>query len=103
MNTLNPFAGAEALINQSVGACLANAVAIYNGGPAFGVLFTRAGDDPFDGALDVASHACSFDLANAPGLATKHELVIDSVVYIVSGPVQPDASGWVRVTLYPKE
>lgn len=47
MNALNPFAGVEALSNQSVGACLANAVATYNGGPAFGVLFTRAGDDPF--------------------------------------------------------
>lgn len=101
--TSTAFAALEARINAACTQHLANAVATYNGGPAFGVLFTRAGDDPFDGALDVASHACSFDLANAPGLATKHELVIDSVVYIVSSPVQPDASGWVRVTLYPKD
>ena len=97
------FAESMASVREAVSLHLANAMAIYKGGEPFGVRLATTGADPFDGALDAASHACSFDLANAPGLATKHELVIDSVVYIVSGPVQPDASGWVRVTLYPKE
>ena len=45
-STLAPFAGVDALINQSVGQLLSNAVAVYQDGTPFGVLFTRAGDDP---------------------------------------------------------
>jgi hypothetical protein len=37
-----------------------------------------------------------------PGLAEGGELVIDGVTYVVSSPVQPDASGWVSVSVYPK-
>lgn len=102
-STLAPFAGVDALINQSVGQLLSNAVAVYQDGSPFGVIFTRAGDDPFDGALDATGYSCSFSLSHAPGLAKADELVIDGVIYIVSGPVQPDSSGWVRVPLYPKE
>lgn len=101
-STLAPFASIGTLVNQSVEELLANAVAVYQDGTPFGVLFTRAGDDPFDGALDATGYSCSFSLSHAPSLAKADALVIDGVIYIVSGPVQPDSSGWVRVSLYPK-
>lgn len=97
------FAALEARVNAACTQHLANATASYNGGPAFGVLFDRAGNDPFGGALDATGYSCSFSLSHAPGLAKADELVIDGVIYIVSGPVQPDSSGWVRVQLHPKE
>ncbi|MBX9937113.1 MAG: hypothetical protein K2Y10_11035 [Burkholderiaceae bacterium] len=97
------FSALEARVNAACTQHLANATANYNGGPAFGVMFDRAGNDPFDGALDATGYSCSFSLGYAPGLAKGDELVIDGVIYIVSGPVQPDSSGWVHVPLYPKE
>ena len=31
------------------------------------------------------------------------ELLIDDVAYVVASGVQPDSSGWVALTLYPKD
>ncbi|MDD2610653.1 MAG: hypothetical protein PHX60_13385 [Giesbergeria sp.] len=101
MNTLNPFAGVEALINQSVGACLANAVAIYNGGPAFGVLLDRGYTDQFSGVVDSTRYTVSLDLAYAPDLAEGAVLVISGIDYCVGGAVAPDTSGWATVPVYP--
>lgn len=91
------------MLATSVPGTLANATATHNGGTPFGVLFDRAGADPFgNGAVDAARCTVAFCLANAPGLAEGGELVIDGVAYIVASGVQPDAGGWVSLTVYPK-
>lgn len=97
------FAEGMACVREAVSLHLANAMAVYQGGEPFGVSLKVSGANPFDGALDATGYSCSFSLSHAPGLAKADELVIDGVIYIVSGPVQPDSSGWVRVPLYPKE
>lgn len=98
-----PFAALESRVNRAVSQRLANAVAVYQGGVPFGVLFDRAGADPMGaGEFDAASHSCSFCIANAPGLCEGAELDIDGVTYRVAGGVQPDAGGWVSVSIYPK-
>lgn len=102
MSVLNPFAQVDALINQSVSQSLANAVASYNGGPEFGVLFERGvSDAPFGEVVDAATHQASYQASHTPGISAGHELLIDGTAYTVSGPVQPDSSGWLDLTLYP--
>lgn len=101
--TLAPFAALESRVNRAVQSRLANAVATYQGGEPFGVLFDRASADPMGGGeFAAASHSCSFCIANAPGLCEGSELVIDGLAYQVAADVQPDAGGWVHVAIYPK-
>ena len=101
--TLAPFARLEQRLNRTVQARLANAVATYNGGAAFGVLLDQAGGDPLgDGVVDVPAITVAFCVANASGIDRGHTLAVNGVDHIVSSPVQPDAGGWVTLTLYPK-
>ena len=100
--TLAPFAALESRLNGAVQKRLSNATATYNGGAPFGLLFDRSPADPFGGAVDVAACTAAFCLANAPGLAEGGELVINGTAYIVASGVQPDAGGWVSLTVYPK-
>lgn len=91
------------MLSDSVPSVLANATAVHNGGAPFGVLFDRSPADPFGtGAVDSARHDVSFVAANAPGLAEGSELAINSIAYIVATSVQPDAGGWVTLSVYPK-
>lgn len=93
----------HARINGAVMRAHANATATHNSGAPFGVLFDRAPADPFgNGAVDSAACTASFVAANAPGLAEGSTLVIDGVVYTVASGVQPDAGGWVTLSVYPK-
>ena len=93
----------HARINGAVMRTHANATAVYNGGTPFGVLFDRSPADPFGtGAVDSARHDVSFVAANAPGLAEGGTLVIDGAAYTVASGVQPDAGGWVTLSVYPK-
>lgn len=101
--TIAPFAALESRLNSAVQKHIANATAVYNGGAPFGVLFDRSPADPFGtGAVDSARHDVSFVAANAPGLAEGGTLVIDGAAYIVATSVQPDAGGWVTLSVYPK-
>lgn len=100
--TTAPFAAAMHMLNASVPAVLANATAVYNGGDPFGVLFDRATAEPFGPAVDVAALTVAYCVANTPGVREGSELVIGGVVHKVSGPVQPDAGGWVTLSVYPK-
>lgn len=77
----------------------ANTTATFNGGAPFGVLFDRAGQDRFDGALAATAFTAAFCVSNAPGLAEGSTLVVGGVAYAVAGPVEPDAGGWVSVAL----
>lgn len=101
-STLAPFAGVDALINQSVGQLLSNAVAVYESGAPFGVLFDRAAADPFSGAVDSSTMTVAYDIAKTPGVQEGSEMLINDLPHIVRGPVQPDASGWVVLSVYPK-
>ena len=101
--TLAPFAALESRLNGAVQKRLANATAVHNGGASFGVLFDRAPADPFgNGAVDSAACTVAFCVANAPGLAEGSTLVIDGAAYVVASGVQPDAGGWVTLSVYPK-
>lgn len=101
--SLAPFAALESRLNGAVQKHIANATAVHNGGAPFGVLFDRSPADPFGtGAVDSARHDVSFVAANAPGLAEGGTLVIDGAAYIVATSVQPDAGGWVTLSVYPK-
>lgn len=95
---LNPFAEIEALVNAGIETTLANAVATCNGAPAFGVLFDRIASEPL-GLVESAGPRASFDLRHAPGLAYDSLLVIGGKDWRVTGGLEPDASGWVTVSL----
>jgi len=93
----------HARINGAVERAHANATAVHNGGTPFGVLFDRSPADPFgNGAVDAAACTAAFCLVNAPGLVEGGELVIDGTAYVVASGVQPDAGGWVTLSVYPK-
>lgn len=98
----NPFATLEARVNSAVQRRLANATAVYLGGEPFGVLLDRSSSDEFGRAVDVAALSVGYCVVNTPGVREGSELTIDGVVHKVTGPVQPDAGGWVNLTIYPK-
>ena len=91
-----------ARINGAVVRAHANATATFNGGEPFGVLFDRNPTEPFGGAASAADLVCAFDLASAPGLVEGSVLVINGAPHVVAGGVEPDASGWVTVAVYPQ-
>ena len=100
--TTAPFAAAMHMLNASVPAVLANATAVHNGGAPFGVLFDRSPADPFGAAVDTAALTVAYCIANTPGITEGSELAINGVAHIVTGQVQPDAGGWVVLSVYPK-
>lgn len=99
--TLAPFAALELRINSVVQQHLANAVAVYQDGEPFGVLFDRAASDPFGSAVDAAALTVAYCVANTPGIQEGSELAINGVAHTVTGQVQPDAGGWVVLSVYP--
>jgi hypothetical protein len=99
--TLAPFAALEARVNNAVQARLANATAIYQGGEPFGVILDRSASDPFGQAVDVAQITVAYCVVNTPGVREGSELLVDGIAHKVSGPVQPDAGGWVQLSVYP--
>lgn len=100
--SLAPFAALESRINSAVVRGLANAVAVHEGGEPFGVLFDSAPTDEFGGAVDTAARTCEFEAARAPGIAEGGTLTVNGVAYTVASSTEPDESGWVRITIYPK-
>ena len=97
---LNPFAQIEQAINGGVQDMLANAVASYQGGAPFGVIFDRAPADPFSGAVDTSARTCAFALARAPGIAEGHVIILDGQAYRVAGGIEPDETGWVQLQVF---
>lgn len=103
--SLNRFAAIESRLNGAVERHLSNVEVVYMGGEAFGAGISREPSaDPFGGsAIDTADFMLSFDGAHAPGIAEGHEITIGGVVYVVSSGVQPSASGWLNLSVYPKK
>lgn len=97
------FAQLEGRVNAACGLHLANASSVYRGGTPFGVLFDRMPDDPFGGAVDATTRQVSCEAALVVGICAGHELLVDGVVYVVTGPVQPDTTGWLTFAVYPLE
>lgn len=99
----SPFARLHQRLNSAVERALSDTVAVFQGGEPFGVLLGREGVEPFGAqAASSAAITASFSVAHAPGLVEGSELVLGGVVHLVSGQVQPDESGWVTVSVYPK-
>lgn len=94
-----PFTALESRINAAVGARLSNALATFNGGEEFGVVFDRVPVQLVDGYAESAGPEASFDIARTPALAYSSVLLIDGVSYVVTGGLEPDQSGWVTVQL----
>lgn len=95
---LNPFAEIESLVNRGIESTLSNAVATFGVGLQFGVVFDRQAVDPLD-LVEAAGPRAGFDLRHAPGLKHGSVLTIDGVAWTVTGGLEPDASGWVVVSL----
>ena len=94
---LAPFAAVDALINQGINETLTNAVASWQGGPSFGVIFNRA---PLGGYLDDAvttdRKSVTMCIDQAPGMAEGSiGLLIGGQPCQITGPVVADISGWV--------
>ncbi|ABM37559.1 head-tail joining protein [Polaromonas naphthalenivorans] len=100
--SLAPFAALQARANRAVLSRLSNATASYLGGQPFGVLFERTPTEPFGEVLDASARTCSLDLALVPGIAAGGILVINGTNYRVSGGVEPDETGWVRLQVFPE-
>lgn len=92
----------QARINGAVERAHANATATYQGGEPFGVILNREEADTYAPAVDVAQILVAYCVANTPGMREGSELSINGVVHKVTGPVQPDAGGWVVLLVYPK-
>ncbi|EPD40856.1 MULTISPECIES: hypothetical protein [Delftia] len=101
---LAPFAGLEAQISAGVQSLLPNAVAIWNGGPAFGVIFDQGLDDSYmPDTVSASRLTVAMCVANAPGIAEgERGLVVDGEPYIVTSPVIPDAGGWATFAVMPQ-
>ena len=91
----------QARINGAVERAHANATATYQGGEPFGVILDRSASDPFGAAVDAAQITVAYCVANTPGVHEGSVLVVGGVAHKVAGPVQPDAGGWVVLTIYP--
>jgi len=87
-------------VNSAVSERLSNAVATFNGGAEFDVVFDRQPAQPLEGFVESAGPEASFEISLTPGLALGDVLVIDGVEYSVAGGLEPDRSGWVTVQLH---
>ena len=93
-----PFARIEARVNEVVSRRLSNAIAVFNGGEPFRVIFDREQHEALD-SIGVYVSTCSLCLASAPGLEQDSVLRIDGVAYTVASPIEPDSSGWATLQL----
>lgn len=93
-----PFARIQARVNEAVSRRLSNAIAVFDGGEPFRVIFDREQHESLDSIGGYAT-TCSLYLASAPGLEQDSVLHIDGVAYTVTSPIEPDSSGWVTLQL----
>lgn len=97
----SPFASIASRVNSAVERRLANVEVIFAGGQPFGAILDRVPSAPY-GVVDANAKVLGFVASRAPGLAEGSELRVDGVAHIVSGGVQPDEGGWLRVNVYAK-
>lgn len=97
-----PFAQLEARLNSAIERRLANVEVVHAGGEPFGAVLDRAASDPFGGAVDATQLTLGLNAARVPGLVEGADLLVAGVLHTVTGPVQPDAFGWLSLRIYPK-
>lgn len=97
--TRNPFARIAQRIGATVERRLANAVATWQGGDPFGVLFERRALGVLGDAVGGHAVSCGLQLFHVPGICQGAILEIDGVAWRVAEPVQPDESGWATLSL----
>ena len=95
MTATAPFAAVQASINAGCTQLLANALATFNGGEPFAVLFERV---PVEVMGEITGYAprVSLEASYATGLAQGAQLTISGTAYSVTGNVEPDESGWIN-------
>lgn len=100
---LAPFAAIEAQISAGAQSLLPNAMASWNAGPQFGVIFDQGREEGYmPDVVSAVRLTVAMCVANAPGIAEgARGLVVDGRSYIVSSPVIPDAGGWATFTVMP--
>ncbi|WP_371435932.1 hypothetical protein [Polaromonas sp.] len=99
---LAPFAAAQSRLGAAVQQRLSNAIATWQGGFEFGVLFDSEDEDYMPETVSAVRLTVSMCVANAPGIAEgEHGLVVDGQPYIVSSAVIPDAGGWATFSVMP--
>jgi hypothetical protein len=100
---MTAFSRSVTRLNAVVERRLADTLATWNGGQAFGVVFDRAQDGGFmEDAVTAVLHTVSMCVANAPGIAEGSKgLVVGGMTYLVTGPVVPDSGGWATFTVMP--
>ncbi|MCW5648354.1 MAG: hypothetical protein KIS62_01275 [Ramlibacter sp.] len=95
MSTSAPFAAIQAGINAGVGQLLANAIATWQGGEPFAVIFERAPMAVL-GEVMGAGPRLSVDAALLPGVAQGSVISIDGTDFEIVGAIEPDESGWLN-------
>lgn len=90
-----------ARINDACERAHANVEVIFADGQPFGAILDRVPSAPY-GVVDGVTLVLGFVASRAPGLVEGSELLVDGVAHIVSGGVQPDEGGWLRVNVYTK-
>lgn len=93
------FARAQQRVNRAVARTLANALATFNGGQPFPVLFDEPFAAPFDGQVDSTAPACTGLAEHLAGLDRGAAITINGKSYRVD-MAQPDGTGMVRLTLF---
>lgn len=92
---ISPGTDRASRVRGAVERHLSNASASWQGGSAFGVIFSRKPGVFIDEAASIASLHVSMCVSNAPGITEGSlDLVIDGQPCQVTGPVTADASGW---------
>ena len=92
---ISPGADRALRVRGAVERHLSNASASWQGGAAFGVIFSRKPGAFIDEAASMESLQVSMCVANAPGITEGSlDLVIDGQPCQVTGAVTADASGW---------
>lgn len=95
---LNPGAERSARVRGAVTRHLSNAVATWQGGEPFGVLFDVKALQALDSVVE-SQVTCRCSIDSVPGLDQGDVLHIDGKAWTVLEPVIADSTGWVTLHL----
>ncbi|MFD2755676.1 hypothetical protein ACFSW6_16500 [Comamonas terrae] len=96
---MNPGAERSARVRGAVTRHLSNAVATWQGGEPFGVIFTRVDGKEWMPGAPISAERCTVSLSVllCHGIEEGVEgLSINGIAYCIASPVLPDSSGWAK-------